>query len=200
MQISLFEDINAKSSDSASNRNEMSKKLYYLHLSRIVLAGLLFVTIIAIFVPFMPYMPSSGLDPSWVYGTNQAVAQGLIFGRDFIFTTGPYGSIYTKAFHPATDYLMLIGGFYLSICYGLLILFLLKETIFEMGDSAVFSAGIITFDQRVFPSYLCCSRNIMRIHVLIQERQEARSDFDIVSFTFSSFLLVDFRPIALWIA
>src|SRR5260364_23013 len=191
MQISLFEDINAKSSDSASNRNEMSKKLYYLHLSRIVLAGLLFVMLRAIFVPFMPYMPSSGLDPSWVYGTNQAVAQGLIFGRDFIFTTGPYGSIYTKAFHPATDYLMLIGGFYLSICYGLLI---------ALGDSAVFSAGIITFDQRVFPSYLCCSRNIMRIHVLIQERQEARSDFDIVSFTFSSFLLVDFRPIALWIA
>src|SRR5260364_80756 len=137
MQISLFEDINAKSSDSASNRNEMSKKLYYLHLSRIVLAGLLFVTIIAIFVPFMPYMPSSGLDPSWVYGTNQAVAQGLIFGRDFIFTTGPYGSIYTKAFHPSTDYLMLIGCFYLSICYGLLILFLLKETIFEMDDYPV---------------------------------------------------------------
>jgi hypothetical protein len=32
-----------------------------------------------------------GLDPSWVYGFNYASAHGLLWGRDFISTYGPYG-------------------------------------------------------------------------------------------------------------
>ena len=60
---------------------------------------LLFITLICIFVPFSPAMPGEGLDPSWVFGMNQAVAQGFAFGRDLIFTFGPYASIYTKTFH-----------------------------------------------------------------------------------------------------
>jgi len=60
-------------------------------------------------------MPSTSLDASWALGLNQAVAQGLAFGQDIIFTLGPYSSIYTKYYHPATDNMMIIGSLYLAL-------------------------------------------------------------------------------------
>ncbi len=50
---------------------------------------------------------------------NEAVATGLVFGRDLIFTFGPFGAIYTKQFHPATDTLMLGGGLLLALSFAL---------------------------------------------------------------------------------
>nr|VFJ67904.1 MAG: hypothetical protein BECKFW1821C_GA0114237_101317 [Candidatus Kentron sp. FW] len=79
----------------------------------------LLITAISVFVPFSPKMPGEGLDPSWAFGMNQAVAQGLAFGRDVIFTLGPYGSIYTKTFHPGTDNLMVWGSLYLGVSFAL---------------------------------------------------------------------------------
>jgi len=35
--------------------------------------------------------PSSGLDFSWTYGINLAAEQGLIFGREVLFSYGPFG-------------------------------------------------------------------------------------------------------------
>ena len=87
---------------------------------------LLFV-IIPLFVPFMPKMPAAGLDPSWALGLNQAVAQGLLFGRDIIFTLGPYSAIYTKFYHPATDGLMVGGSFYLACSYWFALILLNKK-------------------------------------------------------------------------
>ena len=90
----------------------------------IILWLVLFITAIAVFVPFYPAMPSSGIDSSWVFGMNQAVAQGLAIGSDIIFTFGPYASIYTKSYHPSTDFMMVSGSLYLalsySVCFGLL--------------------------------------------------------------------------------
>jgi hypothetical protein len=88
---------------------------------------LLLTTAICVFVPFSPSMPpgerldpsSWMLDPPWVFGLNQAIAQGLTFGRDIIFTFGPYVSIYTKQYHPATDGLMVWGSLYLGLAFGL---------------------------------------------------------------------------------
>lgn len=94
-----------------------------------VLSGLkvfLWMTLLAVFVPWNPVMPSLDLDSSWVYGLNQAVAQKLIFGKDIIFTFGPYASIYTQAFHPATDLRMLWGSLYLVFCYALALGLLLQ--------------------------------------------------------------------------
>ena len=46
---------------------------------------------------------------------NQAIAQKLVMGRDVIFTFGPYSSIYTRRYHPATDGIMLAGSVYLAL-------------------------------------------------------------------------------------
>jgi hypothetical protein len=82
-----------------------------------ILQLVLLITLICVFVPFLPGMPRGDLDPSWSFGMNQAVAQGLIFGKEMVFSFGPYASIYTGLYHPATDSLMLFGSIYLALSY-----------------------------------------------------------------------------------
>jgi hypothetical protein len=91
-----------------------------------ILGGLLLIIIIARFVPFYPYIPTSELDSSWQFGMNQALAQGLSFGKDIIFTFGPYASIYTKSYHPSTDFLMVSGSLYLALSYWACFVILMK--------------------------------------------------------------------------
>jgi len=92
------------------------------------LQAIVLITLICILVPLSPKMPEGNLDSSWAIGINQALSQGLSFGRDIIFTFGPYASIYTTTYHPATDHLMLAGGLYLSISYGIAFILLTKDT------------------------------------------------------------------------
>lgn len=144
---------------------------YYKHGSELIEIFsklLLLITLISIFVPFAPKMPTSGLDPSWALGLNQAVAQGLAFGKEIIFTLGPYSSIYTKSYHPATDLLMIAGSLYLAIFYWIGLIILMKNKswywflaycapLFVMiyaRDSLFFSypllVGLITFNFFLF--------------------------------------------------
>jgi len=82
------------------------------------LQALLAITAVCVFVPFSPMMPAGNIDPSWVFGINEAVAQGLVFGREIVYTFGPYASIFTKGYHPATDQLMIAGSLYLGLSYA----------------------------------------------------------------------------------
>ena len=84
------------------------------------------LTSLAAFVPFAPDMPAAGLDPAWMVAMNQAVAQGLAFGRDIVFTFGPYAAVYTRSFHPATDALMLGGALVLAGSFALSLFLLLR--------------------------------------------------------------------------
>lgn len=94
--------------------------------SRWFLAALLLATLVAVMVPLSPLMPGAGLDPSWRYAINQGVGQRLAFGSDLIFTFGPYGAIYTRMFHPATDALMLGGSLFLALSYWACLLVLMR--------------------------------------------------------------------------
>lgn len=87
----------------------------------------LFCSLIIAFVPFNPDIYAFGIDASWQFGLNQAIAQGLRFGTDIIFTFGPYAILHTQTYHPATDTMMLWGTLYLAISYWLILLFLQKE-------------------------------------------------------------------------
>lgn len=80
---------------------------------------ILLITSLAVFVPLFPQMPSIGLDPSWKFGMNEAVANGFAIGKTIIFTFGPYAGIYTKVFHPETDLLILAASIYFSISFTL---------------------------------------------------------------------------------
>jgi len=118
------------------------------------LQALLFITVICIFVPFSPEMPGEGLDPSWVFGMNQAVAQGLAFGREVVFSFGPYASIYTKVYHPATDHLMLVGSLYLGLSYGLAVFLLTRNSRWYLLIAFwVVLAGLMYSRDALFYSY-----------------------------------------------
>lgn len=79
----------------------------------------LLLTLLCALVPTAPRMPGTSLDESWLMGVNQAMAQGAAFGRDLVFTYGPYASIFTRAYHPATDSLMLWSSGYLALSFAL---------------------------------------------------------------------------------
>jgi hypothetical protein len=69
--------------------NNLKNKIFSLH-TLLLLAG------IYILLPerILSY-PHNGLDASWVIAINMAIKQNLVFGRDFIFTFGPLGFLYS---------------------------------------------------------------------------------------------------------
>lgn len=69
-----------------------------------------------------PLQPENRLDPSWMLALNQAVAQGMVFGRDIVFTMGPYSTLFTQAYHPATFSLAMVLGTLFGLCYAALLL------------------------------------------------------------------------------
>jgi len=73
------------------------------------------VTLACIVMGLSLQFPSSGLDPSWKFAVNEAVARGMSFGKDFIFTFGPYSSLYTGIYHPTIDTLILSAGLLLTL-------------------------------------------------------------------------------------
>jgi len=102
----------------------ISTLLHRLHAG--LLGIFLVITTLAVMIPLAPEMPQYGLDPSWMFAVNQAVAQHLVFGRDFIFTYGPYASIDDRVYHPATDHLVLFGSGLIALAYSLLLLLLMR--------------------------------------------------------------------------
>lgn len=131
-----------------------------------ILQAFLLITAVCLFVPFYPVMPGENLDLSWAFGVNQAVAQGLVFGRDMVFTFGPYASIFTRMYHPATDHLMLAGGLYLGVSYGVAVLLLTKNGQWPLVFAfLVVLAGLMNSPDAHFFSYpllvgLICSKLI----------------------------------------
>jgi len=115
-----------------------------------VLTAFVVITTAAIFIPLNPEIPDKGidqswisaigearkkgesvvllarLDQSWVLALNVAVARHLKFGKEIVFTFGPYASIYTQSFHPATDPLMMFGSTLLALSYAIALLYLTR--------------------------------------------------------------------------
>jgi hypothetical protein len=92
--------------------------------SSILVAAVSIILTLVVMLPLDPGMPVEGLDASWLYAINEAVARHLIFGKDLIFTYGPLGSVDTWFYHPGTDRVMLIGGAIVAIgfCSGFALL------------------------------------------------------------------------------
>jgi hypothetical protein len=78
-------------------------------------AAAAFVLTVLMLTPFMPATAFEGIYESWPYAMNVAVAEHLRFGRDIVFTFGPLASVYTRAFHPATDVSMIVGSLVIAV-------------------------------------------------------------------------------------
>ena len=68
---------------------------------------------IVAFVALAPGLPAPQLDSGWQFGMNEATAMGLV-GKGLVFTFGPYASLYTSQYFPATNGLMLAGDVLLA--------------------------------------------------------------------------------------
>ncbi len=83
------------------------------------------ITILCVFVPFSPKMP--GVVDGEQFAMNYGLAQGLSFGKDIIYTYGPYAFLYSMQYHPSTDFLMIIASLYLAVSYGVSFVLLAKK-------------------------------------------------------------------------
>ncbi len=105
----------------------MSKN--YLSYIRFLFYILIAGAVISNFVAFSPVIYNvTSLDTSWTASINQATVRHFAFGKDLIFTFGPYGFLYTKAYHPVLYTSMIILGIYLAFAYLACLFFLLKNT------------------------------------------------------------------------
>ncbi len=87
-------------------------------ISRKLVACLVVIVSFAAFVPFSPCFPINTLDSGWAFALNVATAKGLIFGKDVIFTFGPYASIYSGQYFPGTDTQSIWGGSLLAVAFA----------------------------------------------------------------------------------
>ena len=108
----------------------ISMKLFPKKLGQLANWSLWLLSLIAVSVAFMPFSPGiqfGGLDQSWVFALNQAMSQGLAFGKDIIYTFGPYAFVMHRVYHPSTELLMVSGSLYLAFFYWVSFVFLLKD-------------------------------------------------------------------------
>jgi hypothetical protein len=99
-----------------------------------LLAGAATVLLVfARFLPGTPMMLVGTVDAGWAWGINAAAARGMVFGRDMIFTYGPYAAVASGVYDAALRWMMLGGG-------GLL--------------GAAFAAGLLALG-RPAPALLC---------------------------------------------
>lgn len=83
---------------------------YKLH----VLSALLALYVL----PVLPYSHAGvGMDDSWKRAINAAVCNGLVFGKDFIFTYGPLGFIDTRFHHCIHDGYIIVSDIFLVAGY-----------------------------------------------------------------------------------
>jgi len=69
-------------------------------IERVVLSTPFLGTAIAIFTwPIYAIVPRAGVDPSWVAGLYMGAAQGLQFGKEFVFAYGPLGFLQEPALY-----------------------------------------------------------------------------------------------------
>lgn len=84
----------------------------------VVLRILLVSAIVLCYLPLSTSFPANNLDSAWQWVMNEAVARHMVIGHDVIFTFGPYASVYTHQFHPATDGLDMGGSLVLGLAFG----------------------------------------------------------------------------------
>ncbi|HEY1944473.1 MAG TPA: hypothetical protein VGH40_20360 [Roseiarcus sp.] len=87
----------------------------FVRLAQSVVAILLAAACIAVFVPFSPAFPGAGLDSGWAFALNEAVEKHFVFGKDIVFTYGPYAAALTRQYHFATDSRMLWSSAILAV-------------------------------------------------------------------------------------
>jgi hypothetical protein len=74
--------------------------------------------VFARFLPGEHVTMFSALDDGWAQGINLAVQRGMVFGRDIIFTYGPFGPVETRLYDPALRPMVIAGASILTLGFA----------------------------------------------------------------------------------
>jgi hypothetical protein len=84
----------------------------------LVVGSLSLMFTLSSFVPWQPYIVrTSDLDDSWMLALNSLFGTGVQFGRDVVFTYGPWGFIDTRSYHPNTWTWMLVAWTFFALVF-----------------------------------------------------------------------------------
>ncbi|WP_420564166.1 hypothetical protein [Thalassobaculum sp.] len=93
---------------------------------RLALGGIV-VAIFLVLAPLTLSMPGDGLDPSWGLVMEQAFLRGWQWGRDIVFTFGPFGYHFQRIFHPDLAAGLLAASAVRALLIGLGVALLLEH-------------------------------------------------------------------------
>lgn len=104
------------------NTENTSKGEYVVSESslRLKMAGFLFI-LFAVFlsIHWQPFGFTSSLDESWNAALNRAFAEEIQFGKDFVYTYGPYGFLLAPRSFPETFNDILVGRVFVGLLMGI---------------------------------------------------------------------------------
>jgi hypothetical protein len=110
----------------------------------------------------MPVGMAKGLDPSWTYAIARASAEKLIFGKDIIFTCGPFGYLVVFGLALKQHFLSVVGfhvAVHLIFC-GLAVAKLIKlkhpfqKVLVALALTVPFLLGISSFENELICTFL----------------------------------------------
>ena len=109
-------------------------------------------TVLSVFLPLNPFMPQTGIDNSWIFSMNSAVAENFYFGKDVIFSFGPYASIFTQSFYPSTYKFIFLSSFLLGSCYAVALFYtgINKNNFIMLAFSVFLSSFMMSRDALIF--------------------------------------------------
>lgn len=117
-------------------------------------AVFLSVTACAVFVPLWPILPETGLDPSWFVAMDTAAASRMAFGRDIVFTFGPYASVFTRLSYPPTYLLTCLAAMCLALSWSVAIVTSFWHSSWWLRVVALFIiAGLVNSTDALLFSY-----------------------------------------------
>ncbi len=124
--------------------------------ARLAAVTAVFLLCAAAIMPLAPSFPGPFLDDGWQFGLNAALARHLVFGRDILFTFGPYGVVYTGLYGPATDRLAMAACALLAVAAGAGLALLGRGGRLWVALGLAFSLGAFVLRDPVFLMLPAC--------------------------------------------
>lgn len=102
----------------------------------------------AILGPANSIYPSDGLDPSWKWVLNQAYQSNWQWGKDIVFTFGPWGIVYTNQFDPSLVLVttQFVAWLTISLSLAVFILDRCNKSKFLLFAMLLFSMSMVSID------------------------------------------------------
>ncbi len=106
------------------------------------------ILLAASLIPLSPTYPGgTSLDNAWIMGLHEATGRSLAFGVDLVFTFGPYASVYTQEYHPATNRLMLLGALVVAFAFIASVLAIARKATWYWAPAFAFTVCVLAYSR-----------------------------------------------------